>query len=189
MNKFNFEIVEYKKTLTKKFFSNKGHLVCSYRGIPKIDITSRCHNDYNQHFCGGWEYFKTQKEEIKRALIRVSKGLKPAATLFPETKAEFLKLRKDANDLGLFFASEKHFSAYKKVYICQKNKNLIELMGVENWKKASALYGFEFNQYYWIENIQKHYLIWDSDSTHLGIKGLWLGYPIDISYMLCKKWR
>ena len=37
----------------------------------------------------------------------------------------------------MFFRSEKHFSAYKKVYICQKNKNLIELMGVENWKKLN----------------------------------------------------
>ncbi len=181
------KIIEHKNWNTVKFYTSTGYLINTYRHCPKeIPFKSKYHSHENQHLCGGWHYFEHPDEEI---LNRVLNGLKPCGELHfreddqKELEKMIMRLSKIKN---LWHHVEKMSWGIYRVYVCPKGKSLVDLLGEKNIIKLMEVYediGPNVLAYAY-KPMSDYYKIWSDDLTEYNIKGLFLGYPFDITLSL-----
>ena len=85
--KHGVQIIEHKDWNTKQVW-NRGHLMMTYRYVPKkIHFKNKMVNDKNQDLCGGWFMDDCGFEEQQMRLIdRVGAGLKPMGVLHYDSR-------------------------------------------------------------------------------------------------------
>ena len=135
-------------------------------------------NDYNQHLCGGWSFYKhTEFEEVDR----VAKGLKPAGISTTRDLSLAEAKRKELSNKGflatiykrrdLYFVTASPRGTLGKFF---RNLNVL----IEDYRRNGLVYCADMMEYYRNVNFIKFHNL-EYDDHHTCITGLVLGYPIE----------
>ena len=175
------DITEHKSWNTIRFKTHTGGSGRTYYHCPKwTPLDTPLVNLENQHLCGGWSYYV---DDNATGLARVSERQKPAF------EAGFTSTQERDAFVAENLASKLIFRPWKVadhffVSICY-DETLAEAFGLEELKELHDWYADLGHKTQILEYAQRRLIDWHEewtdDHTEPALKGLVLGYPIEVT--------
>lgn len=190
-------IIEHKNWNTKQIW-NRGHLMMTYRYVPKkIHFKSWMVNDANQDLCGGWFMGDMTYLDIQSTILqRVVRGLKPLGVLHRDRKVDAEGI---AGEMRRFpWIDTKVVKSHNWEIVVARGGTLEELFDLESLTR-DYIENEVIGEVAFLDAVAKYaprLLIdfaegWDVEDVPGWVTGLILGYPVENTislYLMGNMW-